>query len=150
MSLCSKPESVLRQAIVDEALTWVKTPWRHQGEIKGAGVDCGKLIYKVYKHLERVPEFDVPCYSRQWMLHRDYDEMLSWSGRLGFVATDTPLPGDVAIWKIGRTYSHAAIIIDWPRFVHADATAGFVFPCNLQDCWFSDKPVLFFTHFKGL
>lgn len=127
----------LRQAIIAEALNWVNTPWRHQGEIKGAGVDCGKLIYKVYQHFNLVPEIDVPCYSRQWMLHRDDDEMLAWADRIGLVRTGTAKPGDVAVWKIGRTYSHA------------DANVGFVLPSNLQECWFSDKPVIFLTRFKG-
>lgn len=31
---------ITRQAIVDEALTWEKTPYRHQGRAKGVGVDC--------------------------------------------------------------------------------------------------------------
>jgi len=138
----------LRRGIITEALSWLTTPWRHQGDIKGVGVDCGKLIYKVYRQFNLVPEVDVPCYSRQWMLHRDDDEMLAWARRIGFIVTDTPKPGDVAIWKIGRTYSHAAIIIDWPRFIHADANVGFVLPSNLMDCWFSDKPVIFLTRFK--
>ncbi len=34
---------------VQEALTWLGTPYHHQGRIKGVGVDCGTLICEVYE-----------------------------------------------------------------------------------------------------
>lgn len=35
---------MLRQRLVDEARTWINTPYRHQGRIKGKACDCGGLI----------------------------------------------------------------------------------------------------------
>jgi cell wall-associated NlpC family hydrolase len=29
-----------RAEIIAEARTWLKTPWRHQGRLKGIGCDC--------------------------------------------------------------------------------------------------------------
>lgn len=31
---------ITRQAIVDEARSWMGTPWMHQARLKGVGVDC--------------------------------------------------------------------------------------------------------------
>ena len=30
-----------------------------------------------------------------------------------------PGPGDVAVFRFGRTFSHGAIVTDWPRLIHA-------------------------------
>src|SRR5882672_3865378 len=34
----------LQDQIVKEARTWIGTPFRHQGRIKGLGVDCANMI----------------------------------------------------------------------------------------------------------
>lgn len=31
---------ITREAVVAEALTWLKTPWVHQASLKGVGADC--------------------------------------------------------------------------------------------------------------
>lgn len=33
---------------VAEAITWLGTPYHHQGRVKGVGVDCGTLLCEVY------------------------------------------------------------------------------------------------------
>ena len=35
-----RSESEARAAVIAEARTWIKTPWVHAADIKGAGVDC--------------------------------------------------------------------------------------------------------------
>ncbi len=30
----------IRENIVNEAMQWIRTPWHHQANIKGVGVDC--------------------------------------------------------------------------------------------------------------
>jgi hypothetical protein len=37
-----------------------------------------------------------------------------------------PKPGDVAVFRYGRTYSHGAIVIAWPRLIHAYWQRGVV------------------------
>lgn len=36
--------SVTAQQIIDEARTWLGTPWQHQGSLKGVGADCAGFI----------------------------------------------------------------------------------------------------------
>lgn len=33
-----------RQAVIDEARTWIDTPFHHQAALKGVGCDCGGLV----------------------------------------------------------------------------------------------------------
>jgi hypothetical protein len=56
-------------------------------------------------------------------------------------------PADVAIWKIGRVYSHAAIVIAWPKIIHADADNGVILGDGTQGK-LANKPVRFFSLFS--
>lgn len=42
---------VLNDAIIDEARSWVDTPYHHQGRLKGVGVDCVGLVIGVGRAL---------------------------------------------------------------------------------------------------
>ncbi len=37
-----------------------------------------------------------------------------------------PLPGDIALFRFGRTFSHGAIVVEWPRLIHAYWAIGVV------------------------
>jgi cell wall-associated NlpC family hydrolase len=37
-----------------------------------------------------------------------------------------PEPGDIALFRFGRTYSHGAIVTEWPRLIHAYWSIGVV------------------------
>lgn len=43
---------------VKEALTWLGTPYHHQGRVKGVGVDCGTLICEVYEKVGLMDHLD--------------------------------------------------------------------------------------------
>ena len=34
---------------VAEAMTWLGTPYHHQGRVKGIGIDCATLLCEVYE-----------------------------------------------------------------------------------------------------
>lgn len=38
-----------RARVVQEAMSWLKTPWHHHSRVKGAGVDCLQLLVAVYE-----------------------------------------------------------------------------------------------------
>src|SRR5262245_33676873 len=42
---------LLRDQIIAEARTWLRTPFRHQGRVKGVGVDCAGLVVMVGQSL---------------------------------------------------------------------------------------------------
>jgi len=116
-------EQTRRQAVVAEALTWVGTPFHHEARLKGKGVDCAQLLIGVYSApgVDAIEAFEPKHYSYQWHLHRSEEIYLVILRQLGHEIPGPPLPGDVAVWKVGRAYSHAAIVIDWPLVVHACA-----------------------------
>jgi len=117
----------MRDKIVAEAYTWLRTTWHHRACVKGAGVDCVFLLVGVYNAvgLTGIVDTDIPYYPHDIMLHRSEETVL------GVVAkyankVDVPLPGDVILWKFGRIFSHAAIVVDYPTIIHASRSDGMV------------------------
>jgi hypothetical protein len=49
--------------ILAAARTWLGTPWRHQGRLKGVAMDCGGLILGVGRDLGLL-DFDTRAYGR--------------------------------------------------------------------------------------
>lgn len=107
-----------RVAIVEEAKTWLRTPWHHCARVKGAGVDCGQLIIACYVNAGLVPDFQTGDYTADWHLHRSEERYLEFV-EAHLDRCDAPLPGDVVVWRFGRTFSHGAIVVDWPLVIHA-------------------------------
>jgi len=143
-----KGEAELRQLIVKEALEFIGTPYHHHGRIKGAGVDCAMLPAEVMHAAGVVPRLE-PEYSPQWMLHRDEEQYLAWVRPYAREITREEVqPGDLAIWKFGRTYSHSAIVIDPPTVIHAMQRAGAVVLGDMdRDGDLIGRPVLYFSVF---
>jgi NlpC/P60 family putative phage cell wall peptidase len=102
---------MIAAAVLAEARSWLGTPYHHQASIKGVGVDCAMLLIAVFHACGLVPDIDPRPYSPEWMLHRDEEQFLGWLQQYG-VETDDPQPGDVLVWRFGRTFSHGAILVD--------------------------------------
>lgn len=117
-----------RAEVIRVALEWLGTPWRHQGRVKGknGGVDCAQFAYCVYSEAKQIDPALYPKvepYPRDWFMHRNEDRLLEIVKRFAHETTD-PKPADLALWKFGRTYSHAAILLDRPNIIHADVEVG--------------------------
>lgn len=137
-----------REQVVREALSWERTPYHHRARVKGVGVDCAQLPIAVYSAVGLIPAIE-PDYSPQWMLHRDEEQYLGWVRRF---AREIPRaeagPGDFAIWKFGRCYSHGAIVLDLPHVLHALILGGGVTRGHVdRDEELRSRPVLYFTLF---
>ena len=65
-----------RNRVVAEARKWILTPYHNGADVRGAGVDCGMLIVRVFVDLGLVPPFDPRPYDPDWMLHRDDEKYL--------------------------------------------------------------------------
>lgn len=148
----------LRAAIQDEAMTWLRTPYHHAADLKGQGVDCLMLLVRVFAAVGCIPAgFDPRPYSHQWHLHRSEEAYLQGLGRFM-----RPLPqgaqpgvGDVGLWRFGRTYSHAGLLVQAVaggplEVVHALAAAGEVTLHRLDAAPLAGRPALFFTLFPEL
>ena len=50
--------------VITISKTYLDTPWKHQGRVKGVGIDCAGLIIKVMEELEFDISFDIMAYER--------------------------------------------------------------------------------------
>lgn len=134
-----------RAKVVSEALTWLRTPYHHRARVKGAGVDCANLPAAVYEAAGLI-DFLSPEYSPQWMLHRDEELFLEYiRERSREIESEQVGPGDLIIWKFGRTFSHSAIVIDYPRVIHALNGVGVTWGDACRDSLLADREKKFFT-----
>jgi cell wall-associated NlpC family hydrolase len=116
-----------RSQVIAEAETWLRTPYHHMGRIKGGGTDCLMLLAEVFASAGVIPRVEVPFYPPDWHLHRDADGISRGSCATRERLRPSPEPGDVAVFKFGRCFSHGTIIISWPRLIHAWWDAGVVY-----------------------
>ena len=114
-----------RDAIVARALTYLRTPYHSHGKIKGVGVDCLTFLACVCADEGFLLDPEIPHYSPTFMLHKS-DEKYIEGLKKYTREVETPLTGDIAIWKFGRCFSHAAIVVQWPRIVHAYMGSGVI------------------------
>ena len=167
----SASETDQRMAVVAAARAWIGTPYHNCADVRGAGVDCGMLLVRVFVDTGLCEPFDPRPYPPDWHLHRAEEKYLGFifdrahevflplplagRGRGGGgeekstavngaphasapsrdLSTPTPdpspqgggevKPGDVAVFRFGRCYSHGGIVveIDPLAIVHAYAPA---------------------------
>jgi cell wall-associated NlpC family hydrolase len=116
----------LRRAVIEEAKTWLLTPWEHAARVKGAGVDCAQLLAAVYTKagvLAAMPE--IPYYPRDWHQHQNAQVLRSIVEKYAD-KVEEPVAGGIVLFEFGKVYSHAAIIIEWPLCIHANMKSGIV------------------------
>jgi cell wall-associated NlpC family hydrolase len=144
----TEPET--RAAIVAEALTWEGTPYMSHARLKGVGVDCALLPASVYEAVGIIPTIN-PTYTADWMMHRDEEQFLSFVLPHAREIPEADLqPGDLVIWKFGRTFSHSAIVIDYPTVLHAVIRGGAVIRADMtQDVDLIDRPRKCFSVFAA-
>ena len=135
-----------RLAIIEKAREWLRTPYHHMGRVKGGGTDCLMLLAEVYESAGIIPHIDVPFYPPDWNLHRDAERYLEGLAQYAREVEGPPQYGDVAIFKFGRGFAHGAIVVSWPRLIHAWWNAGVVYGDGDQPP-LRNRPVRFFDPF---
>jgi len=138
-----------RVAIIAEAESWLRTPFHDHGAVKGAGADCALFPLDVYSRVLGVAKPPVPKYVQQFNLHRSEEVYLDTVRAFGAIEIlqAEMQPGDFVLWRIGRCYSHGAIITGWPKIIHATNPRGVIrddVSRNLQLARNFTRP-LFFT-----
>lgn len=125
-----EPESVARAKIINAARGWIGTPFHDLARVKGVGVDCAQLVAAVYEEAGIVPHVETGFYAPQFMLHSREERLVNFVLRYAH-ETDVANPGDLVLYRFGKSYSHAAIVVDWPReIIHAHKMSGKVVAMN--------------------
>lgn len=144
----ARSDDAQRAAVVEEARTWIGTPFHHAARVKGAGVDCLMLLAEVYERAGVAGHVEPPFYVPDWHLHRDAERYAEGLLRYARPITAPPDPGDIALFRFGRTFSHGAIVVDWPRLIHAYWAIGVVWgEATLHPL--KGRAVRFYTPFPG-
>lgn len=143
-----------RADVIREAMTWMGTPYHHHGRIKCVGVDCVQILCAVYQACGVWPaEAEPGEYASDWHLSRceqKYLEQLApWAD-----PTDTPKPGDIAVFAFGRVYSHGAIVVGEGVLLHSyyrprSVNRGGVILSRIDEEPLSGVPVVYFDPWKG-
>jgi cell wall-associated NlpC family hydrolase len=125
-----------RVALVKSARLWLGTPFHHFAAVRGAGIDCAHLLLEAHVGAGLGERFAPEHYPHDWMLHRNEERFLATLERYLIRVGDGEesirdrgadfrvRPGNVVIWRFGRTFSHGAIVSQWPNIIHASFPAG--------------------------
>jgi cell wall-associated NlpC family hydrolase len=110
---------ITRQQVIDQARTWLDTPFHHQGRVKGVGVDCVGLVIGVAKELG-LSDFDTTNYSR----YPDVEMMgMLLNKHLKQIDKNLVKPGDIIWLKVKRSPQHLAMVTD-KGIIHANGVVG--------------------------
>jgi cell wall-associated NlpC family hydrolase len=112
----------IRARICAEALSWLGTPYHDLQALKGVGADCARFPLAVAQAVGLIPPAYVPpVYSPTWHLHQQgelYYRYLEDAGCTA-VAWEARHAGDIVLFRVGLTASHAAIVLEDGDIVHA-------------------------------
>jgi len=121
-------EEEQRQAVVREALTWVRTPFHWEQCIKGVGVDCGRFLAATFNGagVKKIDIEKLPHFPPLWFMHkRDaapspfLEQLRTYAVEYELRPGQIPRPGDLVVAHFGRDWAHSAIVAEWPSVVGA-------------------------------
>ena len=109
-------------ALIQEARSWIGTPYQHQASLKGVGADCLGLIRGIYRAFYGLEPEKTPPYSPNWAEFHGKDE-LSRIGKCYFISVDKAdkQEGDILLfrWKEQAIPKHLAILSSPETMIHA-------------------------------
>lgn len=138
--------SSLRDAVIAEAMTWLRTPYHDHARVKGVGVDCAQMPIAVYSAVGLIAPFEVD-YPKDIYLHKNneiYIEHVLSAGAVEISAGQAQ-KGDLAIWRWGRAFAHGGIMLPNNQIIHALVDIGVTLD-SLDTCEdLIRRPVKWFT-----
>lgn len=110
----TKPVKTSDSKIIQEAYSWLGTPYKYASAEKGCGTDCSGMVVKVY---QKAAGYSLPRNSEQL-------------AELCIPVTDTEVRcGDLVFFATGidpQKVSHVGIMVDDIVFIHASSSKGVV------------------------
>jgi cell wall-associated NlpC family hydrolase len=151
-------EAQERVAVMLEARRWVATPYVHRASLLGEGVDCAQLLLQTFVGAGLIPPFEPNSYSPDWHLHRSEEKYLEVIERYAHQVDFNELPlqqrdqgfnvamGDILMWRVGRTFSHSAIVTEWPFIIHAYLPSRIVEEVDVIGTPMAVRPVRIYSY----
>lgn len=134
------PAGQLADAVVAETLSWIGTPYRHQGDCKHIGCDCLGLVRGVWQATYGHPLEPPGAYAPDWAEAGGHEILLSGVRRHFRERSLRDLqPGDLLVfrWRPHLPAKHTGILVAPRHFVHAYQGAGAVARSALVPQWLS-------------
>lgn len=119
-----------RAKIIEEARSWIGTPFKHQGRLKGLAVDCAGLVIGI-AHALQLSEFDYTAYSHQpdgITLKRLLNQQLKP------IFLSAAQSGDVLLMRFEAAPQHLAILSE-EAIIHAYAQVRCCAEHRLDEVW---------------
>ncbi|MFH1556918.1 MAG: NlpC/P60 family protein [Pseudomonadota bacterium] len=116
------PHAPTRARVVEEARTWLGTPYLHRASARGAGADCLGLVRGVWRGLYGVEPEPLAPYAPDWAEASRCETLALCAGRhLRAVPVAEALPGDVLLFRFRAHLpaKHAAILSAPGFMIHA-------------------------------
>lgn len=115
--------------------TWIGTPYRHQGAMKGVGCDCLGLIRGIWRELYGVEPEAVPAYAPDWAERAGEERLLAAAGRhfLSVPSFAESRPGDLVLFRFRPHLAakHAGILALLPA-EHGETDKGCIAHCRRE------------------
>jgi cell wall-associated NlpC family hydrolase len=116
-----------RQLVVGTAMTWLRTPYHLDAQIKGVGVDCGTLLTAVFAEAGLIEAVNLGHHKPDFHLHKGIEVYQQWLEKYCSKSPGPPQPGDIITYRFGRLQAaHAVLVINWPQVIHAQTGVGVV------------------------
>lgn len=120
------------ERIVQEARSWIGTPYCHQATTRGAGTDCLGLIRGVWRAQIGPEPLTPPAYSMDWSEPSGEELLMQAAGQCLCRKPDLALAvGNVILFRMrnGAVAKHLGIVsavAPAPKFIHAYTGYGVV------------------------
>lgn len=124
--------TVERSAFVAEARTWLDTPYRHQGRLKGVGVDCIGLVIGACRELGLF-DLDVGAYPAR----PDGTLRARIAEHSNAISYAEAQPGDVLLFHWAGVPTHVGIVTDPGHLIHSYAVNRKVIEHRIDARWSS-------------
>ncbi len=115
-------EATGRAAVINEALTWIGTPFRNLCDVKGAsgGVDCAMMIYRCFQDTGAINVRDPRPYNPLGAPNKEeFLEFIVGTCKAKEITAAEARPGDVLVWRWGAPYRHGTILLNAEEICHA-------------------------------
>ena len=115
-----------REKVIQEAKTWLKTPYVPEARVKGAGTDCGQFLLGVFENAGLIPHIEIPHYPVDIAANCAVPMYLNKIKEFCTLTNDEALPGDIIVYKFpgSKVPHHAAILYSDEYIIHSHVKTG--------------------------
>ena len=120
--------NALRQRVVDEAISWVGTPYIPEHHLKGFGCDCATIIAEVLIACGVIEREEIGHYGIHWWANAKEEKYMFRVIRHAQKTIEgisnrelEAKPGDIVLARVvgSRVFNHAGLVVKWPLIVDA-------------------------------